>query len=283
MRTAIALRAAEARTFLFVPGTRPERFDKAVASGADLIVLDLEDAVATEDKNQARDNVVRWLEHGHGAVVRVNTHQSSYWADDIAAIEAFDTAVVMVPKSSDPTVLTHLGTRVPVIALIETARGLLAAPALSAAPGIVRTAFGHIDLAAELGIDPTGRDALLMARTSIVLAAAAAGITPPIDGVTTNIGNPEIISSDVTYAKSLGFSGKLCIHPTQIATASIALGPTPEDVAWAEKIAAALTEDGGVATVDGHMVDPPVLARAARILAEAKNEHLDGTVLSGGA
>ncbi|NIL77884.1 CoA ester lyase [Rhodococcus sp. B10] len=268
MSTTLAQRAAVARTFLFVPGTRPERFDKAAESGADLVILDLEDAVAGGDKDSARENIVEWLRGGREAVVRINSRTSSHWPADIAAIVATG-AAVMVPKADDPSVLADLAERAPVIALIETARGVLAAPAISSVPGVVRTALGHIDLAAELGVDPDERQALLTARSSLVLAAAAAGIDSPIDGVTTDLTDPKVLEADVLYGKSLGFSGKLCIHPSQIGTAQTALTPTPDEVAWAEKIRASLPADSGVANVDGHMVDPPVLARAARILATA--------------
>lgn len=175
----------------------------------------------------------------------------------------------MVPKAEDPHALAELGDKTPVIALIETARGVLAAPAISSVHGVVRTALGHIDLAAEIGVDPDERPALLLARSTLVMAAAAAGIDSPIDGVTTNMTDSTILESDVLYAKSLGFSGKLCIHPTQIDSARIALTPTAAEVAWAEKVAASLSVGGGVTSIDGHMIDPPVVARAARILATA--------------
>ncbi|OZD08790.1 CoA ester lyase [Rhodococcus sp. 06-156-3C] len=262
----LSQRTAVARTFLFVPGTRPERFDKAIASGADLIVLDLEDAVAVGDKDSARDNVVEWLRGGTNAVVRVNSRTSPHWEADVAAAVNAG-AAVMVPKADDPAVLAELGEQIPVIALIETARGVLAAQSISSAPGVVRTALGHIDLAAELGVDPDAREALLAARSALVLAAAAAGIDSPIDGVTTDLSDTTVLASDVVYGKSLGFSGKLCIHPSQVETAKTALTPTRVEVAWAEKILASLPSGGGVASVDGHMVDPPVLARAARIVA----------------
>ncbi|OZC87157.1 CoA ester lyase [Rhodococcus sp. 06-412-2C] len=266
MNTTLAQRAARAQTFLFVPGTQPDRFDKAVACGADLVILDLEDAVAGADKDDARSNVVAWLRGGRDAVVRVNSRTSPHWKADIAALVDIGIAV-MVPKADDPAVLAELAEQLPVIALVETARGVLAASAISSVPGVVRTALGHIDLAAELGVDPGERQALLGARSSLVLAAAAAGIDSPIDGVTTNLSDPSVLESDVRYAKSLGFSGKLCIHPSQIGPATTALTPTRDEVAWAERITAALPADGGVASVDGHMVDPPVLARATRILA----------------
>ncbi|NIL77300.1 CoA ester lyase [Rhodococcus sp. B10] len=269
MTSTIAQRAAVARTFLFVPGTRPERFDRAATSGADVVIIDLEDAVAGGDKDIARTTVVEWLRGGGNAVVRVNARTSPHWTADIAAIIATGSAI-MVPKADDPQVLAEVAQNVPVVALVETARGLLAASELSSVPGVVRTALGHIDLAAELGVDPDHREALLAARSSLVIAAAAAGINSPVDGVTTDLSDPKVLEADVLYGKSLGFSGKLCIHPAQIGPAKTALTPTSEEVAWAEKITASLSSDGGVASVDGHMVDPPVVARAARILATAR-------------
>ncbi|MGM5068722.1 HpcH/HpaI aldolase/citrate lyase family protein [Rhodococcus qingshengii] len=263
-----ARRAAVARTFLFVPGTRPDRFDKAAASGADVVILDLEDAVAGSDKDTARDNVVAWLAGGGQALVRVNSRTSPHWAGDVEAITEVGVAI-MVPKADDPQALAELGEKVPVVALIETARGVLAAPAISSVPGVVRTALGHIDLAAEIGVDPGERAALLHARSSLVIAAAAAGIDSPIDGVTTNLTDATVLESDVLYGKSLGFSGKLCIHPSQIKPARIALTPTSSEVEWAHRITAALSADGGVVSVDGHMIDPPVVARATRILSTA--------------
>lgn len=263
-----ARRVATARTFLFVPGSRPDRFATAASSGADVVVLDLEDSVAAADKGEARRNVVEWLSAGHEAVVRVNGRGSSEWATDLDAVVGFD-CVVMVPKSEDPASLSQIGRRAPVIALIETARGVLAAAEISAASGVVRTAFGHIDLSAELGIDPGGREALLHSRTVVVVAAAAAGIEPPIDGVTTDVSEPRVAASDAVYAKSLGFSGKLCIHPSQIGVVDSALHPTPEEVAWADSVSAA-SVDGGVVSLDGHMIDAPVVARARRILATAR-------------
>lgn len=268
MNSTLAHSVAVARTFLFVPGTRPERFDKAAASGADIVVLDLEDAVAGSDKDEARTSVVSWLRGNRNAVVRVNAHGTRHWDADIAAISATG-AAIMVPKADDPRVLAELAETVPVVALIETARGVLAARELSSVPGVVRTALGHIDLAAEIGVDPGERDALLMARSTLVFAAVAAGIDPPVDGVTTNLSDPKVLESDVLYGKALGFSGKLCIHPSQIDTAASLFSPSSEEVAWAEKITASLPAEGGVVSVDGHMVDPPVLARAARILAMA--------------
>ncbi|OZC55508.1 CoA ester lyase [Rhodococcus sp. 06-621-2] len=265
MSPTIATIASTARTLLFVPGTRPERFDKAVASGTDLVVLDLEDAVEPSSKSDARENVRKWLADGNRAAVRINSHGSRHWDADLAMVAEHD-VVVMIPKSEDPNVVGRVAAGSPVIALVETAQGVLVAPQLSAVRGVVRTALGHIDLAAELGIDPDARDALLFARSNLVFAAAANGLNAPIDGVTTSLADAEVLRSDLDYAKSLGLGGKLCIHPSQVARSQAAMLPSAADVDWARGIVASQVSAGGVANVDGQMVDPPVIARAERIL-----------------
>lgn len=263
--------ASTARTLLFVPGTRPDRFANAAAAGADLVILDLEDAVEPENKNQARQNVQSWLAAGHRAVVRVNSAQSSHWSDDIAMLRPLDVAM-MVPKAEDPGVLADAATHNPVIALVETAKGVLATPQLSAVPGVVRTALGHIDLAAEVGVSPDNRGALLFARSTLVMSAVAAGLSPPLDGVTTALDDADALRGDVAHAKALGMDGKLCIHPSQIPIAQAALRPSADETAWARSIASAQLTRGGVTTIDGHMVDPPVVARAQRILQQTDDD-----------
>ncbi|WP_299577143.1 CoA ester lyase [uncultured Williamsia sp.] len=263
------VRAAQtARTMLFVPGSRPDRFAKASAAGADLVVLDLEDAVAESDKVAARAACVDWLRAGNAAAVRVNAPTTGQWTDDVAALADLG-AVVMMPKASDPGVVAGLAARTPVIALVETAAGVAEARAIAAVPGVVRIALGHLDLCVELGVDPDDREALLVVRSSLVLAAAAAGSAPPVDGVTTSLRDVERLRSDVDHARRLGFAGKLCIHPAQVDTVHAAWAPSAEQVAWAREVLASVDDSAGAAAVGGAMVDPPVLARARHILAAA--------------
>jgi citrate lyase subunit beta/citryl-CoA lyase len=154
-----------------------------------------------------------------------------------------------------------------VVPLVETAAGVAAARELCAAPGVVRAAFGSIDLAAQLGVDPNSRTALLHARSTLVLAAAAAGRAPPVDGVTTALDDPEALTSDTAHAVELGFTGKLCVHPRQLAPVHAALRPTDAELEWARSVLRAGT--GGAVAVDGHLVDRPVLLRAERLLGRA--------------
>ncbi len=256
---------AAARTLLFVPGNRQDRFGKAAAAGADAVVLDLEDAVAPDDKAAARARVLAWLAAGNDAVVRVNAVGTPWYADDVAAVRDHATAV-MVPKAARAADLTGLPE---VVALIETAAGVAAARELCAAPNVVRAAFGSIDLATELGVDPDSRTALLHARSALVLASAAAGCAPPIDGVTTTLDDAAVVREDALHAVSLGFTGKLCVHPRQVEPVHEALRPTEDELRWAHAVLGA-SRDGGVTAVDGKLVDRPVLLRAERLLARAR-------------
>ncbi|MFI7680775.1 HpcH/HpaI aldolase/citrate lyase family protein [Actinophytocola sp. NPDC049390] len=250
---------ADARSFLFVPGDRPDRFAKAQAAGADVVVLDLEDAVAPPAKEAARDHVAAWLADGRAAVVRVNAAGTPWHANDVAAVGA--ATAVMVPKAERPE---DLDVHPSVLPLIETARGVASAARLCAVAGVVRPVFGGIDFAADIGVDPLSRTALLHARSTLVLAAAAAGCAPPVDGVTTALSDVDAVRDDTRHAVELGFAGKLCVHPRQVPVVHEAFRPSAEEVAWAESVLAAGV--AGVDVVGGQMVDRPVLLRARRIL-----------------
>lgn len=261
---------AGARSLLFVPGNRPNRFDKAVASGADLVVLDLEDAVAPGDKPDALAHVVSWLAGGHRAVVRINSVATTWHDDEVTALKDLS-CMVMVPKAEDAEALAGLAARLhqPVIALVETAAGIAHLDTVAAASGVERVALGTIDLAAQLGIDPSHRLALDYARGRVVMASAAAGLPPPVDGVTAALNDMELLTSDTRSARDLGFGAKLCVHPRQVDVVHAALRPSEHEIAWANRVLAADTS-GGVGVVDGAMVDAPVLARAHAILSRAR-------------
>lgn len=276
------LRAA--RTLLFVPGNRPDRFAKAEAAGADVVVIDLEDAVAPDDKDAARSDVAQWLSSGHAAVVRINGADTQWFDGDIAMLAAVGInnpagaaegvgAGAMLAKAEASEIVSRVATasNAPVIPLIETAVGVLNAPGIAATPGVARIAFGAIDFAAELGVDPDDREALLHARSTLVLASAAARVASPVDGVTTALRDAEKLTDDVGYAARIGLRGKLCIHPSQVAAVHDRLAPTDDQLAWARRIVDATRADGSAVAVDGHMVDPPVVARAQQILAAVRS------------
>ncbi|ALG86354.1 HpcH/HpaI aldolase/citrate lyase family protein [Gordonia phthalatica] len=267
--------ARTATTVLFVPGDRPERFEKAAAAGADLVIIDLEDAVAHDNKVAARGNVTEWVATGHQCAVRINAADTGHFAGDVDAIAGLG-ATIMLAKAESPDVVQQVAeiSGSGVIALIETARGILNAAAIAAVPGVVRLAVGTFDLAAQLGVDPTDHEAMAASRGALVLASAAAGLVGPLDGVTAAVDDPDRISADAGYARRMGFAGKLCIHPKQLAPTIAAFAPTEDEVAWAHRILDAVTEEeettGGVAVVDGQMVDKPVYDRAERILQRAQ-------------
>jgi citrate lyase subunit beta/citryl-CoA lyase len=261
---------AAARTLLFVPGHRPDRFATAAASGADVIILDLEDAVAPRRKERARENVARYLDDAGPAVVRVNA-AGTPWHDADLAMLGTRACAVMLPKAADPHLIEQLTARLrpdtPIIPLIETASGVLRATALCACPGVARAAFGSLDLAAQLGVDPTDRAALQHAQSMIVLASASAGLPEPIDGVTTTVTDDQAVRADADHGRRLGFTAKMCIHPHQLAAVRAVFTPSAEQQNWARAVLAAA--DGSATVLDGHMIDQPVVARARRLLAAA--------------
>jgi citrate lyase subunit beta/citryl-CoA lyase len=255
-----------ARTLLFVPGDRPGRFAKAAASGADGVILDLEDAVAPPDKVAARSHVAHWLGGGSPAVVRINAVGTPWFTEDLAALRG-TSCTIMLPKASADgvaTVVDSLGEQTRILALVETAAGVIRASSICVLPEVIRLAFGSIDFSTEIGVAADDREALLHARSTLVLASAAAGLAPPLDGVTTDLTSGEPARSDAAYASRLGFAGKLCIHPVQIAPVSSAFQPDPAQLGWARAVLEGAA--GGASKVDGHMVDPPVLERARRLL-----------------
>ncbi|MFJ9244749.1 HpcH/HpaI aldolase/citrate lyase family protein [Streptomyces sp. NPDC101776] len=266
MRTGIE-RVAAARSLLFVPGDRPDRFGKAATSGADLVIIDLEDAVAHPDKDRARDNAGAWLASGNQAVVRINP-PGTPWAEADLRMAAEDASPVLVPKSEDPAALADLvadaSGRCTLLPLTETALGVERAHAVCAVPDVTRAAFGNVDLAAQLGVAHDDLTAPIYARSRLVVASAAAGITPPVDGVTTAVRATAVLSTDTAHARRLGFTGKLCVHPAQLAVVAEGFAPSEQDLHWARAV---LGAGDSVTTVDGQMVDKPVLERARRLLA----------------
>ncbi|MFD5121953.1 HpcH/HpaI aldolase/citrate lyase family protein [Streptomyces sp. NPDC058385] len=260
-------RLETARSLLFVPGHRPDRFAKATSAGADAVIIDLEDAVAAQDKDLARTNVAAWLGEGHSAVVRINA-PGTPWCDADLEVAARFNAPVMVPKSEDPAVLADIACRTAgkclLLPLVETAAGVERAAEVCATTGAVRVAFGNVDFSGQLGIAHDDRMALTYARSRLVSASAAAGLCPPVDGVTTSVKDADVLVADIEHARRLGFTGKLCIHPSQIAPTAARFAPGERELEWARTVVAA---GDSVSVVDGQMVDKPVLERARRILA----------------
>jgi citrate lyase subunit beta/citryl-CoA lyase len=212
------------------------------------------------------------LRSGQSAVVRLNAHDTSEQAWDVEALRGVATQV-MLPKIESAaevaSAVAALGSDTEVIALVETARGVAGAHGIAAHDAVVRVAFGNVDLAAELGVAPDDPQALLTARSLLSLASASAGLVGPVDGVTAEIDDEEGVATDAAHAASLGFRGKLCIHPRQLAGARRGLAPSPAEVSWAHRILAGAC-GGGARAVRGEMVDRPVEQRACDIVRRAE-------------
>lgn len=263
-----------ARSYLFVPGNRPERFDAASRAGADVVLIDLEDAVAPPLKHAARQAAVEWLGK-RSAWLRINGSDSEWFADDLPLLRLPGVQGVMLAKAEASEAIAAIqriaAPALPVIPLIESAHGLWHAMALAATPGVVRLAFGAVDFQLDLGLDGE-RDELLAARSQLVLVSRVAGLLPPVDGVTMALDDPDALRRDVSYARRLGFGGKLCVHPRQVAAINEGFRPTPAEVEWARRVVDAAAAAGNNALrLDGKLVDRPVIDRARAVLRNAAN------------
>lgn len=264
---------------LFVPGNRPDRFAKAINCGADAVIVDLEDAVAPDAKGAAREGLcaarseVLWP---IPLIVRVNAATTTWHKRDMAAIAGLGITKIMLPKAETSAeicaVRDQLGPGSEVIALVETARGLEAAEELARAAD--RLAFGSIDFAVDMGCAHLHR-VLLPARSRIVLATRLCGAAAPLDGVTLDVKDGAAVEGDARHARDLGFGGKLLIHPEQVKPARRGLAPSSSDLARARRIVAHANEDGSAQSLDGQMVDAPVLAWAHRIIGEGERTSDD--------
>jgi citrate lyase subunit beta/citryl-CoA lyase len=263
------------RTYLFVPGNRPERFAKALASPADAVVLDLEDAVAVDDKSSARESVGAQLagmstDARRRVVVRINDSASGWFSMDLRMLLQSGGAQVMLPKAESPTEIAALRAALPdadVLALIETARGVATVDEIAAASGVSRLVFGTLDFALDLDLETSsGDEGLAYAAGRIAIASRAAGLAPPVAGVTPQLDDEAALLADLAKARRFGFGAKLCIHPKQIDPIHRALQPSAAAVDWATRVLRAEAASPGAAKLDGRMVDRPVVAQAERIL-----------------
>ena len=257
------------RSYLFVPGNRPDRYAKACATRADAVIVDLEDAVAPAEKRAARDSLVAWLSHARPVVVRINAADSEWFGDDLRACANEAVSAIVLPKAERAEDIMRIaavcGTR-PVLPLVETARGVWDVLSVARAPNVRALLFGSLDFQSDLHASD---DDLLYARSRLVLASRVAGIDAPIDGITQSVDDTELLRRDCQRARQLGFGGKLCIHPKQVDAVNRGYAPRDADRAWAERVLARLAENPkGAFAVDGKLVDKPVIDRAKRIAAE---------------
>jgi citrate lyase subunit beta/citryl-CoA lyase len=267
------------RSRLFVPGSRPELFAKAMATGCDAVSFDLEDAVPDEKKADARVNVARFLRSARGhskvTVVRINAVSSSYFKEDVAALADIQVDVINLPKveSGDDIVAVAkmLPERTCLLATIETPKGLRLAHEIAAShPQLIGLQIGYADLFGITGIDRKDAEAVAAVQLRVRFAAAEAGVEA-YDGAFLDVRNLEGFRSEAEAARRHGLAGKSCIHPSQIAIANEVFSPMAEEIERARRIVAAADEsaDRGAFLVQGEMVDRPVIARARAIIALA--------------
>ena len=265
--------------FLFVPGTRSERFIKALDSGASGVVLDLEDAVAEEDKDSARKAIRQaWPtfteEQKRRLVIRTNSPGSKFYSADLILAQELQVGCLLIPKSESLDQINGAALVLPntaIIPMIETAIGLDRLREIANSNQVLRLALGNLDLQADLGMICDAQETELQtARYQIVLASRLAHIAPPIDGVTPSTDDVPRITEDAQRAKRMGFGGKLCIHPKQVAIVQSAFMPTEAEIHWAQRVIDAdQTSKGGAVKLDGKMIDRPVVLLARRTLAVA--------------
>lgn len=259
-------------SYLFVPGNRPERFGKARGAGADAVILDLEDAVQPAEKALARDAVVNALDACAPVYVRINGAQTEWFADDVAALAAHPgVAGMLLPKAEEAGPIAMVRERahaaLTVSPIVESALGYARLAELCGASGVDRLVFGTLDFQVDLGM-AANEDELIAFRSGIVLASRLAALAAPVDGVSTVIDDAASVEADARRGRRLGFGGKLCIHPKQIAAVHRAYAWTDADYDWAQRVLEAVRMSGGAAVaVDGKMVDAPVILKAGRIAA----------------
>ena len=269
--------ALPTRSYLFVPANRPDRFDKALASHADAVIIDLEDAVPPDDKSTARNALAAWLSPTHPVIIRVNGADTPWFREDLTLARLPGVVGVMLPKAEkidEVFTVACVGAGTAVLPMIETAVGLANAQTIARAQGVERLVFGSIDFQLDLGI--SGDDVELASyRAQLVLASRLAGIAAPVDGVSTSIDDIDSLKVDAQRAHRQGFGAKLCIHPRQVDTVNSAFGPSADEISWAQRVLEAAARSGGAAVrVEGRMVDRPVMMKAQAIVQEAGERAL---------
>lgn len=266
--------SARLRSILFVPGSRLDRIQKALDSGADAVIVDLEDAVAEAAKTATRAGVDQFLtDHPQVRVlIRVNAPGSTHFAKDLEMCRHQPgVSGIMVPKAEDARSLVQVADcEKPVWPLVETAKGVLEIPQLVTCPGVARMSFGALDLCAELGLKPQSEGAekvLDHCRLQLVLSSSAVGLAPPVESVYPDINNADALEKAARHAQQMGLTGMLCIHPRQLEPVHRAFEPDAQEMEWAQRVVDKVTGSEAAFTLDGQMIDAPVIARARKILA----------------
>jgi citrate lyase subunit beta/citryl-CoA lyase len=256
------------RSYLFAPGHNEKLLRRVFEAGADVVMLDLEDAVPPHAKQQARAMVAEVLVDRE-AWVRINAVGTELAAADLEAVAGF-AAGIRIPKVESPADVEWVRERAPdtpLICAIETARGLMAAPEIATVPGVRHLSLGGVDLRRDLGATD-GNLQTLYARSHLVVVSRAAGLDPPIDSVYARLDDDEGLREQAEFARSLGFFGKSAIHPRQLPVLHAVFTPSSDELDWAQTVLDAFDAAGGEAVklADGEFVDLPVAERARRLL-----------------
>ena len=253
-----------ARSWLLVNGAHEDRFAPAARSRADIVVLDVEDAVAPKEKSAARDNVIRWLDAGNVDWVRINGFGTPWWADDLDMLANTPVGGVMLAMVESVDHVTETARRLPnmpIVALVETARGLERITEIAAAKGTFRLAFGIGDFRRDTGFGEEPAT-LAYARSRFTIAAKAAHLPSAIDGPTIGSSALRLIEATAVSAE-FGMTGKICLTPDQCSVVNEGLSPSQDEISWAKEFFAEFDRDGGEIRNGS---DLPRIARAKKIL-----------------
>lgn len=271
------------RSLLFAPGSDERKLRRALQTGADAVIADLEDAVAPARKDEARALVARVFgDEGSAAatMVRVNGTDSPHFERDLELVQKLPLQAIVLPKATPESVDALGPDGPPVIAIVETAQGLRLAYETASHPRVEALVLGAVDLGLELGLEsrPDGQE-VLFARSKLVMDSAAAGIRGPFDIVHVDVRDEEGLEAESRLARSLGFRGKVCIHPAQVDIVNAVFAPGEDELARARRIVESYTqgiaEGRGAVALDGEMIDLPVFERARLLIADNKRRVLD--------
>jgi citrate lyase subunit beta/citryl-CoA lyase len=268
-------------SFLYVPANRPDRFSKAVNTGAHAVIVDLEDAVSTGDKEQARAHLAAQSAYlrsvcdarGTQLLVRINARATPWHDEDVRACTALDLHGIVVPKPDCALALGTLAGTLPgkdLYLLVETLRGFSNINSIAAAPAVSRMMFGTVDLMLDMGITDADMP-LHHFRSLILMHSKLAGLAPPVDGVCAALEDGDALRGEIRRAQRFGFGAKLCVHPSQVDPINTLFSPSAEELAWARRVVNGSAHANGAAIkVEGQLVDAPVLEQARQLLARAR-------------
>ena len=274
---------ASLRSLLFAPGSDEHKLRRALEAGADAVIADLEDAVASARKDEARALVGRALAEPRSSgatMVRVNGAGTAHFDRDLALVGSLPLDAIVLPKATPASVAALGPDGPPVIAIVETAQGLRLAYETASHPRVEALVLGAVDLGLELGLEPRadGQE-VLFARSKLVMDSAAAGIRGPFDLVHVDVRDDEGLEAESRLARSLGLRGKVCIHPAQVEIVNTVFAPGEDELARARQVVEAyeqgIAEGQGAVALDGEMIDLPVVERARQLIADDKRRVLD--------